>query len=102
MQKERVDGEMFTVMKSRWFYISEKFLLGEHPVERYPMLVVRSRDRSILPQEVKRVLILNDMRLDGELQEEQGVQYYKLREVKDGNDKAIRGGVQRGGATPSH
>lgn len=92
---------MFTIMESRWFYISEKFLIGLHPEGRYPILVVRSRDRSVLPQEVKRVLILNDMKLDGSLNEESGIQYYRLKENGNG-DKAISSGVCGRGASPTH
>jgi hypothetical protein len=85
MQEAGVDSEMFTIMSSRWFYLSDKFLIGRHPEKDCLILVVRN-GQSVPPMEIERVLQLNSMTLCGPLVSENGTRYYNLEEVKD--DKA--------------
>ena len=80
---------MFDVMKSRWFYLSDKFLVGQHPDTKKLVLLVRSGNGDVPPMEVSKVLHLNGMLIVGEMIEEDGCKYYPLKEKED--DKAIRG-----------
>jgi hypothetical protein len=96
MQEKGADGEMFTMMQSRWFYLSDKFLIGRHPISNRLVLVVRN-GQSVPPMEVERVLQLNGMTLDGPMVTEQGIKYYDLSEKEVENGKAIDGGIPRSG-----
>lgn len=80
---------MFTLMKTRWMYVSDKFLIGRHPETNELIVWLKGRDT----RGIKRVLSLNRMRIEGELQECDGEKYYKVSEVYDGNYTAIVGGV---------
>ena len=99
MSEEGVDGEMFTVMESRWFYLSDKFLIGKHPISNDLVLVVRN-GQSVPPMEIERVLQLNGMTLRGPMITEQGIKYYQLGEKEEEYDKATNSGV-RGLGKPS-
>jgi hypothetical protein len=99
MSEEGVDGEMFTVMESRWFYLSDKFLIGKHPISNDLVLVVRN-GQSVPPMEIERVLQLNGMTLRGPMITEQGIKYYSLCEREVEHDKATNSGVRGFGEPP--
>jgi hypothetical protein len=71
---------MFDVMRSRWFYLSEKVLIGMHPVKQIPILVLRNGAVE-LPECVLQAMVLNKLRFAGELVEEEGCRYYPLKEA---------------------
>lgn len=86
---------MFNVMDSRWFYLSKKALIGYHPSKGDLVLVVR-QEKDLTEQEIQDILNLNKVEMASSLLNDKEVKYYKLKEViKD--DKAITGGVRRGG-----
>ena len=82
---------MFNVMSTRWFYLSEKFLIGRHPVTMLPVLVVRNGE-DIPTMEIERVLELNGMELIGPMVSDNNIKYYELKE-KDNDTKATSSGV---------
>lgn len=82
---------MFNVMSTRWFYLSEKFLIGRHPVTMLPVLVVRNGE-DVPTMEIERVLELNGMELNGPMVSDNNIKYYELKE-KDNDTKATSSGV---------
>ena len=82
---------MFNVMSTRWFYLSEKFLIGRHPVTMLPVLVVRNGE-DVPTMEIERVLELNGMDLNGPMVSDNNIRYYELKE-KENDTKATSSGV---------
>jgi hypothetical protein len=72
---------MFDVMRSRWFYLSSKILIGKHPLTEDLILVLR--DGNDLPVEVGKVLHLNKMEICGKVRVEDDLRYYPLKEKED-------------------
>jgi len=89
MQRAWGDGEMFTVMDTRWRFCNSEVIIAEHPELKVPILFLRN-GHSTLASIIQVLKTCNLVLQDGEDLNATDKKYFLLEE-KDGEEKGSGG-----------